>query len=69
MRALVVGINEYCTPDVPVQNLQGCLNDVQLLLAVLQSVYGCPANRIRTLLDSEATTANLERAFRECGRG
>ena len=50
-RALLVGINEYANPA---QNLEGCLNDVFLMSALLQE-SGFAAEDIRIVLDGRAT--------------
>ena len=54
-RALLVGINEY--PD-PANRLEGCINDVFLMSAVLQEC-GFDPDDIRVVLDDRATTANI----------
>lgn len=54
-RALLVGINEY--PD-PQMRLNGCVNDVYLMSAVLQEC-GFDADDIRVLTDGRATRAAL----------
>lgn len=54
-RALLVGINAY--PD-PVNRLEGCLNDVFLISALLQEC-GFPAEDIRVVFDERATAAAL----------
>ena len=50
-RALLVGVNEYADPE---QNLQGCVNDVFLMSALLQE-SGFAAEDIRIVLDARAT--------------
>jgi hypothetical protein len=54
-RALLVGINGY--PD-PANRLEGCLNDVFLMSAVLQEC-GFAAADIRVVLDERATAAGI----------
>jgi hypothetical protein len=54
-RALLIGINEY--PD-PENRLEGCVNDVFLMSAILQE-RGFEASEIRTVLDARATTGNI----------
>ncbi len=54
-RALLVGINAY--PN-PANRLDGCVNDVFLMSAVLQE-SGFDAKDIRVVLDERATTANI----------
>lgn len=50
-RALLVGINEYAKPG---QNLEGCVNDVFLMSALLQE-SGFAAEDIRIVLNDRAT--------------
>jgi hypothetical protein len=54
-RALLVGINDY--PD-PANRLEGCVNDVFLMSAVLQEC-GLESGDIRVVLDSRATTDGI----------
>lgn len=54
-RALLVGINDY--PD-PKMQLNGCVNDVYLMSAVLQEC-GFEPDEIRALTDRRATRAGL----------
>lgn len=54
-RALLVGINDY--PN-PANRLEGCVNDVFLMSAVLQDA-GFRPEEVRIVLDDRATTANL----------
>jgi hypothetical protein len=54
-KALLVGINDY--PD-PAQRLEGCVNDVFTMSAVLQEC-GMPPEAIRTCLDGRATTQGI----------
>lgn len=54
-RALLVGINEY--PD-PANRLEGCVNDVYLMSAVLQE-SGFQPDDIRVVLDDRATAAGI----------
>ncbi|HSN20800.1 MAG TPA: caspase family protein [Usitatibacter sp.] len=54
-RALLVGINAY--PD-PANRLEGCVNDVFLMSAVLQEC-GLAAEDIRVVLDERATTDGI----------
>jgi hypothetical protein len=54
-RALLVGINDY--PD-PANRLEGCVNDVFLVSAVLQEC-GFAAREIRTVLDARATAQGI----------
>ena len=54
-RALLIGINDY--PN-PANRLEGCVNDVFLMSAVLQE-RGFDAADIRIVLNDRATTTNL----------
>ena len=54
-RALLVGINDY--PD-PANRLEGCVNDVFLMSAVLQE-SGFDPEDIRVVLDARATTSGI----------
>ena len=54
-KALLVGINDY--PD-PAQRLEGCINDVFTMSAVLQDC-GVPPEAIRTCLDGRATADGI----------
>ena len=54
-RALLIGINEY--PD-PKDRLEGCVNDVFLMSALLQE-NGYDAEDIRVVLDKRATTGAI----------
>jgi hypothetical protein len=54
-RALLVGINQYPQEQ---DRLEGCVNDVYLMSAVLQEC-GFPAGSIRVCLDERATTAGI----------
>ena len=54
-KALLVGINDY--PD-PAQRLEGCINDVFTMSAILQDCGFAPQT-IRTCLDSRATAEGI----------
>jgi hypothetical protein len=54
-KALLVGINDY--PN-PAQRLEGCINDVFTMSAVLQEC-GMPPEAIRTCLDGRATAEGI----------
>jgi hypothetical protein len=54
-KALLIGINDY--PD-PSQRLEGCINDVFTMSAVLQDC-GFPPETIRTCLDGRATAEGI----------
>ncbi len=59
-RACLVGINAY--PQVP---LQGCVNDVNDVAALLIGSYGFVADDMTILTDGSATRDRLERALRD----
>lgn len=54
--ALLVGINEY---PAPVRRLSGCRNDVERMQRFLKQTFPRRDPRIETLLDSDATRANI----------
>ncbi len=54
--ALLVGINEYSAGSF---SLQGCINDVVLVKALLEDVYGFDPANITTLVDEQATASNI----------
>ena len=58
-RALLIGINAY--PN-PANRLEGCVNDVFTMSAVLQEC-GFQPEEIRVVLDDRATTANILERF------
>ncbi|MFZ4596538.1 MAG: caspase family protein, partial [Verrucomicrobiaceae bacterium] len=55
-KALLIGINEY---ENPANNLEGCVNDVCEMSAVLQEC-GFGADDIRIVLNDRATTAGIK---------
>lgn len=57
-RALLIGINQF--QGRPEWLLRGCVNDVQAMSQVLKDHYGFRGDEIYTLLDSDATTANIQ---------
>jgi pimeloyl-ACP methyl ester carboxylesterase len=59
--ALLVGINTYQA----VNDLQGCVNDVEAMRVVLQNRYGVPDDHIRMLTDAQATRSGILQAFNE----
>jgi len=73
-RALLIGVNDYLANDrpdpsgggawIPV-DLRGAINDVEKMQAVLTSRFGFEADRIRVLVDREATRAAILEAMRE----
>jgi hypothetical protein len=61
-RALLIGINEYRYFPQP---LRGCVNDVQVLSAILRDGFGFAPNDISILCDADATRAGI---LSECDR-
>lgn len=63
--ALVVGINDYQSPDIP--DLNGAVLDAQRMASLLTSPtgYGFPEANVCLLLDREATAARFEQAFEQ----
>jgi hypothetical protein len=51
-RALLIGVNKYAYPW---WELQGCVNDVELMRSLLQENFGFPPENISLLRDEEAT--------------
>ena len=51
--ALIIGINQYESPDIP--NLIGAVPDADAMRDYLQKHMGVPSSQIRNLRDSEAT--------------
>jgi hypothetical protein len=63
-RALLVGVNEY--PMLPARyRLHGCVNDVEAMAHILETVAGFPRDNITLLRDHEATR---DRILEELGR-
>jgi uncharacterized caspase-like protein len=62
VHALVVGVNDYGSPDT---NLSSCVADAKAFAQFLQKGFGVPASNIRVLLDREAGSDAIEAAFRE----
>lgn len=58
-RALLIGINRYDTEYGGEANLRGCLNDVGLIRETLVDIFRCPAERIFSRTDDQATYPNL----------
>jgi secreted trypsin-like serine protease len=59
-RALLVGIDQYENPKL---NLKGSLNDVHNMRRLLIDAYGYRPEQIMTLVDAQATRANIVQAF------
>lgn len=56
--ALLIGINRYPLL-APRYQLKGCVNDVQLMSAVLRDNFGFPPQNVTALLDEEATREGI----------
>lgn len=56
-QALLIGINSY--PGIPGRNLEGCVNDVQIMQTLLCERFGFREQDIKQLVDSQATRANI----------
>jgi hypothetical protein len=56
-RAVLVGINKYVNGN----NLKGCRNDVNNMLAYLTETKKCPESEIVVLKDEFATTRNIKK--------
>jgi hypothetical protein len=62
-RALLIGINEYASPQVP--DLRGAVNDVRLMARVLETRFDFPPGNIRLLTNSDATRQAILAALHE----
>lgn len=60
-KALLVGVNEYADPRIPV--LRGCLNDVTNIVHVLKMYFGFENRDIRALTDTMATGEQIMRGL------
>ncbi|KIM25682.1 hypothetical protein M408DRAFT_331034 [Serendipita vermifera MAFF 305830] len=60
--ALIIGINEYKTPEIA--NLSGAVGDAKAIKSYLETSLGVPATQIQTLYDSEATRDAIVQALR-----
>jgi hypothetical protein len=56
-RALLIGINKYKFSSI--NQLQGCVNDVELMSRILQDKFDFPTSHITILKDEEATRENI----------
>ena len=61
--ALLIGIDDYQSPDVP--DLHGCVNDVTDMRNLLVDSFGFSKDGVRCLTDKEATHEGILKAFRE----
>lgn len=61
-RAVLIGINKY---QVPGSDLNGCVNDVKNLSAVLKTYYGFADKDITTLTDLKATKKAMQTAIQK----
>jgi metacaspase-1 len=59
IRALLVGVDRYERPEVPV--LRGCVNDVVLVRSVLKRFFDVPNEDIRLVVNERATKAQIMR--------
>ena len=62
--ALIIGINEY--QHAP--NLHSAVKDAKAVRDVLKARYGFQQERVRTLLNTDATRSNIEQALFKMGR-
>jgi hypothetical protein len=63
IRALLVGVDRYAEPQVPV--LRGCVNDVVLVRSVLKRFFDVPNQDIRLVVNERATKAQIMRRLHE----
>jgi secreted trypsin-like serine protease len=61
-RALLIGIEQYQNPKF---NLKGSVNDVRNMERLLTNTFGYRREQIVTLLDAQATRANILKAFED----
>ncbi|HWS99940.1 MAG TPA: caspase family protein [Pyrinomonadaceae bacterium] len=71
-RALLVGINEY--PNLPdYSQLRGCVNDVQVMSNLLETLFGFTAENITVLVNEQATEKGIREAMEklaaDCAEG
>jgi Caspase domain len=59
--ALLIGIDRY--PKIAGADLQGCVNDMELVRSLLTGRFGFAAERTRSLRDEEATQGGIRRAL------
>ncbi|MGH9362571.1 MAG: caspase family protein, partial [Thermoanaerobaculia bacterium] len=62
-RALLIGIDRY--PEIANADLQGCVNDMELMRSLLVDRFGFPEAQTRTLRDGEATRDGILAALDE----
>jgi hypothetical protein len=63
IRAVLVGIDEYESPDI--QSLRGCVNDVALVRTLLKEFFDVPNEDIRVVVNRRATKAAILRRLRD----
>jgi metacaspase-1 len=63
IRAVLVGIDEYESPDV--RSLQGCVNDVALVRSLLKEYFEVPNADIRVVVNRRATKAAILHRLRD----
>jgi hypothetical protein len=61
--ALLIGINKYSNLP-PHYQLNGCINDIEMIASVLEDNFGFPESNITMLRDEEATREGILAAFR-----
>lgn len=61
-RAVLIGINDYAAPGI--QDLQGAVNDVEIMQAVLVGKFGVPKENITVLRNEQATRKGILDAIR-----
>jgi hypothetical protein len=63
IRAVLVGIDEYESPDIP--SLRGCVNDVALVRELLKQYFEVPNEDIRVVVNRRATRAAILHRLRD----
>lgn len=61
--ALLIGIDQYLRSNI--RSLNGCVNDVQLMEAILKTNFKFPETNIKRLTNEEATRENILNALDE----
>ncbi|MCE8423945.1 MAG: caspase family protein, partial [Candidatus Methanoperedens sp.] len=60
--ALLIGINKYSNLP-PQYQLNGCINDIEMMASILEENFGFPESNITMLRDEEATREGILEAF------
>lgn len=63
--AVLIGVSDYIYGDR--MDLKGPVNDVQMMRELLLTKFNFPTESIRTLVDADATKANIISAFMDIG--